>query len=158
VNRIVPAPVGGSRDSTALSSRVHLLELPLERDEEAGWKPHGLFRGSTADLADLRCHVSVLEPGRSPHPPHRHDEEEILVVLDGEARLVTEDPNDPTQPIRLSASRGTFAYYPRGFAHTIENTSEAPVTYVMFKWVSDLREPAGPLPRAIRAPRVAAAR
>lgn len=77
VNRIVPAPVGGSRDSTALSSRVHLLELPLERDEEAGWKPRGLFRGSTADLADLRCHVSVLEPGRSPHPPHRHEEEEI---------------------------------------------------------------------------------
>jgi mannose-6-phosphate isomerase-like protein (cupin superfamily) len=145
VNRIVPPPVGGGQDSTALSSRVHGLDLPLERDVETGWKPHGLFRGSTADIGDLRCHVSVLEPGRSPHAPHRHDAEELLVIIDGQAELLVEDGGDPSGIRRHVVGSGTFAYYPVGFAHTIENTSAEPVTYCMLKWKGDARDVATPL-------------
>jgi uncharacterized cupin superfamily protein len=61
------------------------LELPLEQNPEKGWKPHHLFRGSTPGVAELGCQVSILDPGRQPHPPHRHAEEDILVVLDAPA-------------------------------------------------------------------------
>jgi quercetin dioxygenase-like cupin family protein len=135
--RLVAGPaVSGSRWTPALTTRVHSLQLPLEQDPEVGWKPHPQFRGATPNLKTIGCHASVLDPGRQPHPPHRHDEEEILVVLDGEATLVLEEGHD-------TARRGTFAYYPASFAHTIRNEADAPVTYVMLKWQTDPREKAG---------------
>lgn len=133
-NRIVPAPVA-NRDGVlpAISSRVHSLRLPLEQDPKVGWKPHPLFLGSTPDIRRMGCHASILDPGRQPHPPHQHKEEEILIVLDGEADLVLEDGEH-------RARRGTFAYYPAGFTHTIRNPSDAPVTYLMFKWKTDRKQ------------------
>jgi quercetin dioxygenase-like cupin family protein len=135
-NRVVPGPSHRSvRVQPALRSRIHALELPLDQDAEVGWKPHPLFRGSTADIQELKAHVSILDPGREPHPPHSHDDEEILVVLDGEPTLVLGDAGSTRR-----AARGAFAYYPAGFAHTIRNESEAPTTYAMFKWTTDRKE------------------
>ena len=130
VNRTVPAPIPRKGALPALSTLIHSLQLPLEQDPEIGWKPHGLFRGSTSNLKDLSCHASVLDPGRQPHPPHAHDEEELLLILEGEAELVLEERRHRVGP-------RTFAYYPAHFAHTISNTSRAPVTYLMFKWAAD---------------------
>jgi uncharacterized cupin superfamily protein len=141
VNRLVPAPaVASDQRLPALTSRVHSLRLPLEQDAAAGWKPHPLFRGATADIKAMRCHASVLDPGRQPHPPHRHEDEELLIVLDGEAELVLEDYPRSGGTFVQAAGRGSFAYYPAGFAHTIRNSSDRPVTYLMFKWVTDRRE------------------
>lgn len=139
VNRVVPGPVSDG-GLPALSSRIDPVRLPLEQDPAVGWKPHGLFRGSTADIRRLSCHVSVLDPGRQPHPPHRHDEEELLIVLDGESELVLEAPEGAGETARRRAERGSFAYYPAGFAHTIANVSAAPVTYLMLKWVTDRQD------------------
>jgi glyoxylate utilization-related uncharacterized protein len=141
-NRIVPAPPAPNGMQPSLSSRIHALALPLERDLERGFKPHPLFRGPTPNLRLMSCHVSVLDPGKEPHPPHQHVEEEILIVLDGEADLVFEDATAPGVTTPHRASAGMFAYYPAGFRHTIRNSSIAPVTYLMFKWVSD-RTPEG---------------
>ena len=46
-NRIVPAPLanGRVRVDLQLTSRIHPLRLPLEPDEEAGWKPYSAFEG-----------------------------------------------------------------------------------------------------------------
>ena len=141
LNRLVPGPTPrhGSR-MTAVSARIHPLELPLEQDPEAGWKAHSLFRGATPDVKEMRCHASVLDPDRQPHPPHRHDDEEVLVILDGEADLVWGDAGDPARTVKHRAERGTFAYYPAGFPHTIHNPTGEPVTYLMFKWRTDRRE------------------
>ena len=138
-NRLVagPAAVSGYRGMAALTTRVHSPRLPLKRDPEVGWKLHPLFRGGTANLKTMGCHASVLDPGRQPHPRHRHDEEEILIVLDGEATLELEGPADGTGHSHHTARRGTFAYYPAGLAHTLRNATDAPVTYVMFKWLAD---------------------
>jgi quercetin dioxygenase-like cupin family protein len=128
-----------------LRSQVHTLQLPLEQNPAVGWKPHHLFRGSTPGIAQLGCHVSILDPGCQPHPPHRHAEEEILVILDGETELVLEDVSNPQAVVRHRVERGTYAYYPTGFAHTIHNTSRAPVTYVMFKWTTSHKGGTGDL-------------
>jgi uncharacterized cupin superfamily protein len=82
--------------------------------------------------------VSVLEPGACPHEPHVHEEHEVLVVLDGEAVLVVEDGDGFA---RHAVPAGSFACYPSGFAHTLENASSAPVTYGMVKWTE--RRPFG---------------
>jgi len=128
-----------ARNAARVPSQAHPLELPLARDEERGWKPHNLFRGTTAVVPGIRCHVSVLEPGAQPHPPHRHPEEELLVVVDGGAELLLEGFGPQT------ATVGTVAYYPGGFAHTIRNVSDRAVTYTMLKWIGGRRQRPGSL-------------
>ena len=135
-NRIVPAPI----DLGVAESWVHSLELPLERNPETGWKPHGIHRGATGTLRSLGCHASVLDPGKSPHEPHAHEEEELLIVLDGEATLVIEGEEGDLREETLRPN--AFVYYPAWQGHTIRNDSDRPVTYLMFKWRGDPRSDA----------------
>jgi mannose-6-phosphate isomerase-like protein (cupin superfamily) len=127
-NRIVPAPSG----SQGTQSQIMPIVLPLTADAKTGWAYYDLLQGPTRCVTDLNCHVSVLSAGASPHEPHLHEEEEILVVLDGHAELELVKADGTRQ--RHAVERGSFAYYPLGQAHTLHNTSSEPVTYVMFKW------------------------
>ena len=117
-----------------LSSQVHPLLLPLQPDEEKGWRPYGIFRGRTSVLKKLSCHVSVLNPGRCPHLPHAHPEEELLLLLSGEVDLVFPVSEPPYGNRRRNLKAGQFVYYPRGFFHTLQTVSEFPACYLMFKW------------------------
>ena len=37
----------------------------------------------TATLENLELHVTTLNPGESPHPPHRHPNEEMIIIRQG---------------------------------------------------------------------------
>jgi mannose-6-phosphate isomerase-like protein (cupin superfamily) len=131
-NRIVPPPAAPERgECVRLSTRIETLAMPLVGDPERGHKPYKLFRGSTPNASDMACHVSVLSPGVTPHPPHGHVEEEILVMLAGEADLtIVGGPIPGTHRLRP----GTFVYYPAQQSHTITAAGDGPATYLMFKW------------------------
>jgi XRE family transcriptional regulator, regulator of sulfur utilization len=42
-----------------------------------------MLDSATATLGRLEVHVSTLAPGASPHPPHRHVNEELMLVEHG---------------------------------------------------------------------------
>jgi quercetin dioxygenase-like cupin family protein len=88
------------------------------------------YRGATRNVHALSCHASALAPGQCPHLPHVHAEEELLIMLAGEASLQL--PNDPAGERRLTA--GQFVYYPAYFPHTLQATGASPANYLMFKW------------------------
>jgi mannose-6-phosphate isomerase-like protein (cupin superfamily) len=134
-NRVEPEPCL-SPPEIATGIFTQSLSLPLERDLESGWHPLFLFNGPTASLQHLTCHVSVLESGHCPHPPHAHIEEEILVVLDGEGQIVIASSPDDPAPRSEHFVPGDFVYHPAFQHHTIRNTGAHPVTYLMFKWRS----------------------
>lgn len=128
-NRIVPGPGSDRRSSM---SWIKTLDLPLAEDVRTGWRPYGTFWGPTRCMANLDCHVSVLSAGKTPHEPHSHPEEELLIMLDGEAELVivASDGAQKTRTVRP----GMFVYYEAGQGHTIHNASARPATYLMFRW------------------------
>ena len=128
-NRLVAAP---SVLKAGTTSWLEPLRLPLAQDSATGFKAHGIYAGATRCLAYMECHASVLSPGHRPHEPHLHPEEEVLVVIDGRAEL--ELVGDGGRLERHPVEKGSFAYYPLGQAHTIENVSDEPVVYLMFKW------------------------
>jgi quercetin dioxygenase-like cupin family protein len=128
-NRIVPAP--GSKPP-APASWVRRLRLPLAADKRTGWMRYPIRQGPTRCVASMSCHASVLGPGKTPHRPHSHPEEELLIVLDGEAQLVI--VNDDGIAKRHPVRPGDFVYYPSGQVHTIRNLSTSSTTYLMFKW------------------------
>lgn len=131
-NRLVPAPRSRGNTLPEISTWIKELQLPLDQDEEREFKAHHIFRGSTTNVEDLECHVSVLEPDTSPHPPHAHAEEELLVVLDGEAELLIGKGSERIERV----GPRDFVYYEGRQPHTIRGRGDGPVTYLMFKWRS----------------------
>lgn len=127
----------GKRKMPLLQSRVHPLRLPLAPDEQAGWKPYPQFKGVARRIRHLSCHVSVLIRDHTPHPPHRHKDEEILILLAGEVEITLPDQpsSEGTHTRRLTP--GDFVYYPSFFGHTLTCVSDEPANYLMFKWHDD---------------------
>jgi len=42
-----------------------------------------VFDAPTPTLANFECHITTLNPGEVPHPPHRHADEELMIVKEG---------------------------------------------------------------------------
>lgn len=154
VNHIVDPKEGETRNakvvrtksSAFLSAAVTHLDLPLDEDRTTGWAQYPLARGRTPSVDGMAFHVSVLSPGVTPHAPHSHAEEELLIMLSGEADIVTV-PDDVTPGERRHRlPSGSAVYYPAYYAHTIHNVGTEPATYLMFKWHAPV--PAGPETRA----------
>ncbi|QIF01595.1 cupin domain-containing protein [Roseimicrobium sp. ORNL1] len=141
INRITRPPMlpDGPEVGRLRSGNHHAPSSPLVPGK-VGWNAHHFFRGYTAGLADVICHMSVLSQGKCPHPPFQHPEEEILVVLEGEVEV-----HHPTWEgrNRFVQRAGEVAYYPAGFYHTLTTTSEQPAKYLMLRWISD---PSGEIP------------
>src|SRR5712692_11656439 len=69
-------------------------EKPIMRSSAFDWnsmeaKPtkvgasRKVFQAPTPTLDELECHITTLNPGESPHPPHKHPEEEMMIVKEG---------------------------------------------------------------------------
>lgn len=131
-NRIAAPPELGP----PLPVTTHQFSLPLKLpDQKTTWQPFRIGRGLTPNLRHMSFHASVLAPGYAPHRPHAHLDEEILIVLDGEAELViARGPRDPSPRIEHMTA-GSFIYYPAYQFHTIRNRSQHPVSYLMFRWM-----------------------
>jgi len=123
---------GGSRKF--LSTVLKQIELPLQENPETGWQPYPIDRGVTPSMEEMGFHISVLSAGVIPHPPHSHSEEELLIMLSGEADLIMVPENITGKEQRHRLRAGSLVYYPAFFTHTIQNTGNDPITYLMFKW------------------------
>jgi mannose-6-phosphate isomerase-like protein (cupin superfamily) len=120
----------------ALKPSAHLIDGNLGCKEGAVYEPFPCFFGHTQIVDFVECHTSVLMPGHSPHPPHAHLDEEILVVMDGEGELVVANSREDESPSIFAAPEGSAIYYPSYQHHTIRNASNKPVRYTMIKWKS----------------------
>ena len=110
-NRLVPAPA--AEDSVRLGPEIRDLGPSLAEDPATAWRPYPQFAGATPNVTAMGCHVSVLSPGHSPHPPHTHLEEELLVVLDGEAEVTSPEGPVPRRRAQRAARPRRLRLPPR---------------------------------------------
>jgi len=80
----------------------------------------------------LTCHASVLAANHSPHEPHEHEDEELLILLDGEIELILPDHRSD---LHKHLRPGGLVFYPAHFRHTLRAVGTGTATYLMFKWV-----------------------
>lgn len=133
-NPVALAPPNGLYSDNVLGSEFRQLDLPLADDSKNGWKPYIIARGATPNAGSMSVHASTLAPGKSPHPPHNHLDEEILLVLEGQADIVVcDDPSGENAEVHVMKPGG-IAIYPPYQYHTIVNRSDAAVNYLMFRW------------------------
>jgi len=128
--RPVPRVLGDIHNS------IHAMPLPLLASSKEPWKPNHFFCGLTPNQLELSCHASALIQNHCPHPPHVHEEEELLFLLGGEVEITLPSMADSSQQHKR-LQPGQFVYYPAMFPHTIRAVSDEPANYLMFKWSSD---------------------
>jgi quercetin dioxygenase-like cupin family protein len=121
---ILLARVGESGEiPTALTS----LESGRHSSESFG-DLRVFLEGNTEQLKSLVVGSLELKPGQSPHPPHTHPEEEIMLITEGHGEISLEGKVSEVGP-------GTLMYAGAKCEHGIVNTSDAPLTFYYFKWV-----------------------
>jgi quercetin dioxygenase-like cupin family protein len=87
-------------------------------------------------MKHFSSHVSVLSSGGIPHPPHAHKEEELLIMLSGEADIITVDATGRTVDTARAVS-GSIVYHCAHRKHTIQVTGPVPAVYLIFKWTGN---------------------
>jgi XRE family transcriptional regulator, regulator of sulfur utilization len=82
------------------------------------------FKGPTATLADLDVHVTMLNPGAASHQPHKHPNEEMLIIKEGQATVLINGEWKTVGP-------GSVVYLASNVPHAARNDSKEPVTYTV---------------------------
>jgi quercetin dioxygenase-like cupin family protein len=85
------------------------------------------FDGRTEQLGAMTFGSLALKPGMSPHAPHQHPEEEIMVVTEGAGEISVEG-----KVTKVAA--GSTMYCAAGRLHGIVNTGKTPLLFYYFKW------------------------
>jgi quercetin dioxygenase-like cupin family protein len=76
-------------DSPTLASFVKALsELPVKQNGMN--QSRSILNGVTHAGDQLEVHETTLAPGGSPHPPHRHEHEELLLMMSGTLAVLIE--------------------------------------------------------------------
>jgi mannose-6-phosphate isomerase-like protein (cupin superfamily) len=86
-------------------------------------------QGETPGCANLLTGRFILEPGKSPHPPHVHPDEEILIVETGQGAIICDGKTTKVGP-------GSVMYSAPNVSHGITNTGQEPLTLIFVKWTA----------------------
>ena len=85
------------------------------------------FEGSTDQVTSMTAGSLKLKPGMSPHPPHKHPEEEFMVITEGTGDLLVDVKTTKVGP-------GTMMYCAGNKLHGITNTGKIPLLFYFYKW------------------------
>jgi quercetin dioxygenase-like cupin family protein len=120
----------------AASGVASSVEIPTEVMPAAKGKldhhPFGeqrtFFEGATDQLKSLTVGSIALKPGDEPHPPHKHPEEEILLITAGRGTIFVEGKSTPVKTGDLMYSAGNRL-------HGVKAAPDSPMTFYYFKWL-----------------------
>jgi quercetin dioxygenase-like cupin family protein len=83
----------------------------------------------TATLDELEMHITTLNPGETSHAPHKHPDEELLIVKEGTVESLVNGEQRRVGP-------GSVIFQASNQMHGIRNVGERPATYHVIRWNS----------------------
>src|SRR6202050_1686032 len=108
-------------DGPALSSFVKpLSELPVKQSGQN--ESRSILDGVTHSGEHLEVHETTLAPGGSPHPPHRHEHEELLLMMKGTLAVTIEGKTAVIGP-------GGATFFHSNDLHGVRNTGTETAQY-----------------------------
>lgn len=124
INNAVTVAIGAEK------LRDGVLDLTnVETVAAAGSQVYIHYNGPTDQLDGICAGMAILDPGASPHPPHRHPEEEFLIVSDGTGEIECDGKVTQVGP-------GAIMYCAGNTLHGITNTGETLMTFYWSKWIA----------------------
>ena len=109
-----------------LRSSVVKAESIQPEGAAPGAKAYVHFNGPTEQLAALASGLVTLEPGAQPHPPHRHPEEEIMIVGEGTGEFFLDG-------VTTQVKAGDMVFAEANVLHGVKNTGETRMTFYFIK-------------------------
>lgn len=86
------------------------------------------YQGATDMLKVFEGGALSLKAGMEPHPPHTHEEEEIMIVTEGTGEISVDGKITKVAP-------GAMMYTASNSPHGIKNTGAEPLLFYYFKWI-----------------------
>jgi quercetin dioxygenase-like cupin family protein len=87
------------------------------------------FKARTATLDELELHVTTLEPGKASHPPHRHPNEELVIVKQGTVEVLVNGEWKRVGP-------GSVIFNASNQLHGLRNVGTDQAIYHVINWKS----------------------
>ena len=109
-----------------LRSKVVKEESLQPEGAAPGAKAYVHFNGPTRQLAALASGLVTLEPGAQPHPPHRHAEEEIMIVGEGDGEFSVDG-------IATQVKAGDMVFAESNVLHGVLNTGKTRMVFYFIK-------------------------
>ena len=118
----------GRAEKDVMGSRAVPWESLKAEPTKVGEVRH-VFQAPTATLDELEAHITTLNPGESPHPPHKHPDEEVLFLKEGTVEAFVGG-----QTTRLGP--GSVLFQASNQLHGLKNVGTVPAVYFVVKWNS----------------------
>jgi len=102
----------------------HAAQIPYVGDEKK--KGRRFFYGAEHSGFNLEAHETVLGPGTETHPPHTHEHEEIIIVIEGTVEVFMDGRTDTVEA-------GSVIYYEPNRPHNLRNAGATPCRYYVIE-------------------------
>lgn len=118
---MLAASAAFAADSQPLRSFIKPYgQLPVESNGKNVFRP--ILDGVTHSGDHLEVHETTLAPGSSPHPPHRHEHEELFLMMKGKLAVTIEGKTAVLEP-------GAAAFVQSGELHGVHNPGNDDAQY-----------------------------
>jgi quercetin dioxygenase-like cupin family protein len=93
-----------------------------------------LCKSPTATVDELEMHVTTLNPGLASHPPHRHVNEELIIIREGDCETLSDGKWVKVGP-------GSVVFNASNSLHGFRNVGTTPATYHVINWSPNKNTP-----------------
>jgi XRE family transcriptional regulator, regulator of sulfur utilization len=119
--------VAQSQTPVMQSSAFEWNTVPAKKTEVGSVRQ--FFRTPTATLDELECHVTTLNPGETSHAPHKHPNEELVIVKEGTVEVLV---NGEMKRV----GQGSVIFNASNQLHALRNVGTTAATYHVINWKS----------------------
>lgn len=115
------ASASGQTTAPVLPTKIYgNASIPYQGDE--GKKGRQFFHGSTHGQFALEMHETILGPSVQTHEPHKHEHEEIVIVVEGTVETWVEGKTEV-------AAAGSVIYFGSNQMHSARNVGASRCRY-----------------------------
>ena len=100
----------------------------LKVDQTAVGERRAIFDSPSTLMDQVECHVTTVKAGLAPHAPHKHFEEELIIVKEGTLEVTLNETETTT------IGPGSVIFAASNEMHGMKNVGDGPATYHVFKW------------------------
>ncbi len=84
----------------------------------------------SATMANVECHITTLNIGETPHAAHRHADEELIIVKEGEMEATVDG-------VVTRGGPGSIFFFGSNSLHGLRNVGGTEATYYVFRVVTE---------------------
>lgn len=107
------------------SVAIEWQDVPAKQEEVRTVRQ--FMRSPTATLDELELHVTTLPAGATSHAPHKHVNEELVIIKEGKVEVLVDGQMKQVGP-------GSVVFNASNQMHSLRNIGSGPATYHVINW------------------------